>query len=287
MPRDPVRRPGAEAAAAEIADIDGTLVRLADDMVETMYEAPGLGLAAPQVGVEKRLFVYDIGDGPQTWSTPTIVESRRRVGLRRGLPLDPRPVVEIVRPKAVHLTGCDLDGNEVSIEADELLARLFQHELDHLDGVLLFERLDADSARRRCRSTAGAAAHAAGRRASGANAPRCRCSLPRRPATALAAAPPGRPGGSSSSARRRWPSRRCGRWSTAASTSPSWSRGADNRRGGGARLSPSPVKAAALELGLPVTASRRRRRSTPAADLGVVVAFGRLIKPHVLERCRW
>jgi peptide deformylase len=131
---------------AEVTDIDGSLVRLVDGMVETMYEAPGLGLAAPQVGVQKRLFVYDLDDGagPQTVVNPTITEARGEWEFDEGCLSIPGLYFPIVRPKEIHLTGVDLDGNDVSIEADELLARLLQHELDHLDGRLLLEHLDDD-----------------------------------------------------------------------------------------------------------------------------------------------
>jgi peptide deformylase len=132
--------------ASEITDIDGTLARLANDMIATMYEAPGVGLAAPQVGVQKRLFVYDTqdGEGPKVVLNPTISESRGEWTFEEGCLSVPGLAWEIVRPKEVHLTGVDLDGNDISVEADEYLARVFQHELDHLDGVLLLERLDAD-----------------------------------------------------------------------------------------------------------------------------------------------
>ena len=139
---DPVLR----QRAAEVTDIDAKLARLAEDMIATMYEAPGLGLAAPQVGVQKRLFVYDLHDeqGPKVLVNPTITEARGEWAYEEGCLSVPDLSWEIVRAKEVHLTGVDLDGNEVSLEADELLARLFQHELDHLDGILLLERLDAD-----------------------------------------------------------------------------------------------------------------------------------------------
>jgi peptide deformylase len=130
--------------AAEVQEIDGSLVRLAEDMVETMYAAPGVGLAAPQVGVQKRLFVYDVGEGPQAIVNPRIDESDGEWTFEEGCLSVPGLSWEIVRPKQVHLVGHDLHGNEVSIEADEYLARVFQHELDHLDGTLLLDRLDTD-----------------------------------------------------------------------------------------------------------------------------------------------
>jgi peptide deformylase len=138
---DPVLR----QRATEITDVDAKLVRLADEMITTMYDAPGVGLAAPQIGVRKRLFVYDIGEGPKVVINPTIVEGDGEWAFEEGCLSVPGLSWEIVRPKVVHLTGHDLDGNELSIEADELLARCFQHELDHLDGVLLLERLDPDT----------------------------------------------------------------------------------------------------------------------------------------------
>ena len=128
--------------AAPIEDIDAKLVQMAHDMVPAMYEAEGLGLAAPQVGIQKRLFVYDLGDGPRYLINPQITESDGEWEYTEGCLSVPGLSFDIVRPKQVHLTGVDLDGNDVSIEADELLARLFQHELDHLDGVLLLDHLD-------------------------------------------------------------------------------------------------------------------------------------------------
>jgi peptide deformylase len=132
--------------ASEVSDIDGALARLAEDMIVTMYAAPGLGLAAPQVGVQKRFFVYDLqdGDGAKTLINPRIVESRGEWTYEEGCLSVPGLAWEIVRPKEIHIVGFDLDGNEVSIEADEILARLFQHELDHLDGVLLLDRLEKE-----------------------------------------------------------------------------------------------------------------------------------------------
>jgi peptide deformylase len=132
--------------ATEVAAVDGALVQLTEDMVDTMRAAPGLGLAAPQVGVQKRLFVYqmDEDDGPKVIVNPVITESRGEWEFEEGCLSVPGLYFSIMRPKEVHLTGYDLDGREISIEADELAARLFQHELDHLDGTLLLEHLDKD-----------------------------------------------------------------------------------------------------------------------------------------------
>ena len=139
---DPVLR----QRSSEVTDIDGRIARLVNDMIPTMYDAAGLGLAAPQIGVQKRVFVYDLHDeqGPKALVNPTISEARGEWAYEEGCLSVPGLHWEIVRPKEVHVTGYDLDGNEVSIEADELLARLMQHELDHLDGKLLIDLLDAD-----------------------------------------------------------------------------------------------------------------------------------------------
>ena len=126
----------------EVVNIDDDLRRLAEDMIVTMYEAPGVGLAANQIGVQKRMFVYDIGEGPFTVVNPRIVERTGEWDYEEGCLSVPGLSWPIVRAAQVHLTGWDLDGRELSIEADELLARVFQHETDHLDGLLLLERLE-------------------------------------------------------------------------------------------------------------------------------------------------
>jgi peptide deformylase len=139
---DPVLR----QRAPEVDTVDGQLKQLADDMVLTMYEAPGVGLAAPQVGVQKRMFVFDANDGlgPRAIVNPVLTEVRGEWTYDEGCLSVPGLSWPIVRPKEVHLTGYDLDGNEISIDADEFAARLFQHEVDHLDGVLLVEHLDEE-----------------------------------------------------------------------------------------------------------------------------------------------
>ncbi|MFV1991610.1 MAG: peptide deformylase [Acidimicrobiales bacterium] len=135
---DPVLR----QVANEIENIDSSLVALSNDMVLTMRAAAGLGLAAPQVGVQKRFFVYDMGEGPRTIVNPVVQESEGEWLFDEGCLSFPDMSFEIVRASIVHVTGHDLDGNEVSVEADEVLGRLFLHELDHLNGILLLDHLD-------------------------------------------------------------------------------------------------------------------------------------------------
>jgi peptide deformylase len=136
---DPVLR----QRAADVADVDGSLRQLVDGMGDALKGANGLGLAAPQVGVEKRLFVYDLHDdnGLRTVINPTITESGGEFTYEEGCLSVPGLYFTVVRPKDVLLTGWDLDGNEVHIEATELEARLFQHEVDHLNGTLVLEHL--------------------------------------------------------------------------------------------------------------------------------------------------
>jgi peptide deformylase len=136
--------PVLKQVANDVDQVDASLVHLVDDMVETMYDSEGAGLAATQVGIQKRLFVYDIGEGPQAVINPTIVESEGEWYHDEGCLSIPDLRLGIVRPARVHLRGYDLDGEEVSIEADDFLGRVFQHEVDHLDGVLMLERLEDD-----------------------------------------------------------------------------------------------------------------------------------------------
>jgi peptide deformylase len=140
---DPVlKRP-----TAEVTDIDGALVKLVDAMYETMHAAPGVGLAAPQVGVQKRFFVYEVPDddgGPSVLLNPQVVETAGEWEYEEGCLSLPGLAFEIVRPKLVTVKGIDLDGNEVALQGDELLGRIFLHEIDHLDGVLMLDRLDAE-----------------------------------------------------------------------------------------------------------------------------------------------
>jgi peptide deformylase len=136
--------PVLKEATREVEEIDAKVAALVDSMIDTMYDAPGSGLAANQIGVQRRIFVYDIGDGPHAVINPRIVESDGEWTYDEGCLSIPGLSWEIVRPNAVHLVGLDLDGNELSIEATQLEGRVFQHELDHLDGILLVERLDED-----------------------------------------------------------------------------------------------------------------------------------------------
>jgi peptide deformylase len=132
--------------AREVDDIDGDLVTLVHGMYETMDLEEGVGLAAPQVGVRKRLFTYDLheGEGPGVVINPEIVEREGEVISEEGCLSVPGYRFEIIRAERVTMHGLDLDGNELVLEGDDLLARMIQHEIDHLDGVLVLDRVDPD-----------------------------------------------------------------------------------------------------------------------------------------------
>lgn len=137
--------PVLKTVATRVDDVDGKIVRLVDDMFDTLVESGnGLALAAPQIGVQKQVVVWDLGDEPLAIVNPEIVESDGEWVYDEGCLSIPGLYVEMLRPKLVLVRGVDLDGNVVEIEADELEARMFQHEIDHLNGVLMFDRLEGD-----------------------------------------------------------------------------------------------------------------------------------------------
>ena len=134
---DPVLR----TKAVTVTDDAESLQRLVDDMLETMYEAPGVGLAAPQIGISKRIFVADIGDGPFAMINPEIVEVSGSWTFDEGCLSVPGFYWAIKRPDYAKARGFDVHGNPVEFEGEELMGRVLQHEIDHLNGMLLLERL--------------------------------------------------------------------------------------------------------------------------------------------------
>lgn len=128
--------------AAEVPDIDGKVARLVDDMFDTLYESDsGIALAAPQIGVQKQIFVWDVDDEQMAIINPRIVESSGEWVYDEGCLSIPGLYVELLRPNHVLMRGHTVDGDEIEIEASELMGRLFQHEIDHLHGVLMFDRM--------------------------------------------------------------------------------------------------------------------------------------------------
>jgi peptide deformylase len=115
------------------------LHKLLDDMAETMYDAPGVGLAAPQVGILKRVIVIDIGEGLIEMVNPEIVEKSGEQIAQEGCLSIPDLLSDVRRAEKVKVRGQDRFGNPVEMEAEGFLARAFQHEIDHLNGVLMID----------------------------------------------------------------------------------------------------------------------------------------------------
>ena len=122
----------------EITEITPKIRELAEDMLDTMYEANGVGLAGPQVGVLKRIVVIDIGEGPVVMINPVILETSGEQGC---LSL-PGKAGTVTRPNYVKARAFDLDMEEYEIEGTELMARAICHELDHLDGHMYTEKVE-------------------------------------------------------------------------------------------------------------------------------------------------
>jgi peptide deformylase len=141
---DPVLR----ETASPVEVFDDALRRIVDDMFETMYAAPGVGLASNQVGLRSACFVYDDREGNAGFvANPRLSEPEGEETLEEGCLSIPGPYHPLVRAGRVRLVGTDLDGEPLDIVAEGLLARIFQHETDHLNGMLYIDRLD-DAGRR-------------------------------------------------------------------------------------------------------------------------------------------
>jgi peptide deformylase len=126
--------------------VDEEIVRLAGDMVETVHAAPGLGLAAPQVGVSKRLIVVDLSVGENKDAlivlvNPEIVKKEGEVTCEEGCLSVPDIREKVARPYRVTVRGLDLKGQPAEVDGEDLLARVLCHEIDHLEGILFVEKL--------------------------------------------------------------------------------------------------------------------------------------------------
>jgi peptide deformylase len=132
--------------ADPVTAFDEGLVRLAGDMVETLHAAPGIGLAAPQVDVSRRLIVVDlsVGENPDdliVLVNPEIVAHEGQVVCEEGCLSVPDINEKVARPYRVRVKGLDLEGRETSVEGEDMLARALCHEIDHLEGKLFIDRL--------------------------------------------------------------------------------------------------------------------------------------------------
>jgi len=126
--------------------VDDEIARLARDMVETVHAAPGIGLAAPQLGVNRRLIVVDLSVGQNKddliiLANPEVVRQEGEATCEEGCLSVPDIREKVSRPYRVTVRGLDLDGHTVEIEGEDLLARALCHEIDHLDGILFVDKL--------------------------------------------------------------------------------------------------------------------------------------------------
>ncbi|TAL23881.1 MAG: peptide deformylase [Nitrospirae bacterium] len=131
---------------APVVDINGSIHRLIDDMIETMYAAKGVGLAANQVGISKRLCVIDVSTADEripliVLINPKLVEKRGSVDEEEGCLSIPEYRTKVKRAEEVVVRALDRKGNMIEIEGKDLLARALQHEIDHLDGLLFIDRI--------------------------------------------------------------------------------------------------------------------------------------------------
>ena len=146
MPIHPIRTfgdPVLRLATKPITDIDDVVKQLAADMIETMYAAPGVGLAANQIGVSRQIAVFDADDelGPRVMINPELVETAGEIEWDEGCLSVPGHYWEIMRPAFARVRALDLDGNEVEYAGDGLMGRVLQHEFHHLQGGLLIDHL--------------------------------------------------------------------------------------------------------------------------------------------------
>lgn len=117
--------------------------KLIDDLIETKTLDNGIGIAAPQVGVNKRIIIVDLADGPEAFINPRITKgSMRKVETEEGCLSVPGVFGTVVRHRKVHIKALDREGKKIKLDAKGLEATIFQHEIDHLDGVLFIDRVE-------------------------------------------------------------------------------------------------------------------------------------------------
>ena len=127
--------------AKDVETLDGGLISLAEDMAETMYLSRGIGLAAPQVGAPLRIIVADIGDHLIELYNPKIVSAEDIYVSQEGCLSVPEVLLEIERAEKIVVEAVDREGKKLTIEAEDILARVIQHEIDHLNGTLIIDRI--------------------------------------------------------------------------------------------------------------------------------------------------
>ena len=136
--------PVLEKKCREVKEMTPRLKELVDDMLETMYQAEGVGLAAPQVGVLRRIVVIDVGEGPIVMVNPQIVEQSGEQCGQEGCLSVPGQAGEVTRPNYVKAQALDVNMQPFEVEVTELLARAICHELDHLEGIMYVTKVNGD-----------------------------------------------------------------------------------------------------------------------------------------------
>ena len=134
---DPILRETSE----EVEKVSGDIKSLIDDMTETMYAFRGIGLAAIQIGIPKRVIVVDVGEGLVVVVNPTIYTEEGEAQMEEGCLCLPGVLVDVKRSERITVKGLDENGQEVTIEAEGLFARALQHEIEHLDGILIVDKV--------------------------------------------------------------------------------------------------------------------------------------------------
>jgi peptide deformylase len=140
--------PVLKTPAKPVKSFDDALRKLAQDMIESMYDAEGVGLAGPQVGLSIRVFVFDDGEtGPGFMANPELFDAEGEITIDEGCLSIPGPYYPVLRFEKIRCRGQDLAGEPYEMASEGLLARIFQHETDHLEGTLYIDHLDDEGRR--------------------------------------------------------------------------------------------------------------------------------------------
>lgn len=135
---DPILRKNCE----EVKEATEEIIKLCQDMIETKKAGQGIGLAAPQIGELKRIIVIRLEEGPRVFINPKIIKKSKEIEIgEEGCLSFPKLFLKIKRTKEVEVESLDVDGKTIQIKTEGLLARIFQHEIDHLDGILFIDRI--------------------------------------------------------------------------------------------------------------------------------------------------
>ncbi len=136
--------PVLEKSCRTVKEMTPRLQELVDDMLETMYDAQGVGLAAPQVGVLRRIVVIDVGEGPVVLVNPEVIFAEGEQSGAEGCLSVPGQAGQVTRPMHVKVKACNAQMEEIEVEGEELFARALCHEIDHLDGIMYVTKVEGE-----------------------------------------------------------------------------------------------------------------------------------------------